>query len=108
VSENFTKFAPEGKKSTEKRIDTGVERKLLTFWLFVSMSYLEDLLMLLAPQIRLWLFFGGLTAIMLSFILDGTFATDVAVPVPEPNILALMGVGGAVAVLLSLFRGPRK
>ena len=64
--------------------------------------------MLLALQFRKWLLLAGLAAIILSLVLDGTFATDGPVPVPEPNILALMGIGGAVAVLLSLFRGPRK
>jgi hypothetical protein len=63
--------------------------------------------MLVALQFRKWLLLAGLAAILLSLVLDGTYATDV-VAVPEPNILALMGVGGAVAVLLSLFRGPRK
>jgi hypothetical protein len=56
---------------------------------------------------RRWLFFIGLSAILLSVVLDSTFATDV-VPVPEPNVLALMGVGGAAAVLISLFKRPRK
>ena len=64
--------------------------------------------MLLALQFRKWLLLAGLAAILLSLVLDGTYATDVIVEVPEPNILALMGIGGAVAVLLSLFRGPRK
>jgi hypothetical protein len=64
--------------------------------------------MLLTLQFRKWLFLVGLAAILLSLVLDGTFATDAPVEVPEPNILALMGIGGAVAVLLSLFRGPRK
>ena len=64
--------------------------------------------MLLALQFRKWLLLAGLATIILSLVLDGTFATDTTVPVPEPNILALMGIGGAVAVLLSLFRGRRK
>jgi hypothetical protein len=50
----------------------------------------------------------GLAAIVMSVVLDGTFATDGITPVPEPNILALMGIGGAVAILASIFRGPRK
>ena len=64
--------------------------------------------MLRTLQFRKWLLLVGLAAILLSLVLDGTFATDPPVEVPEPNILALMGIGGAVAVLLSLFRGPRK
>ena len=65
--------------------------------------------MLLTLNIRKWLFFVGLTAIMLSFILDNNFATDFPPgTVPEPNILALLGIGGAVAMLVSLFRRPRK
>ena len=60
-----------------------------------------------ALHIRKWLFFLGLAAIMLSVILDGSFASD-AVELSEPSLLALMGVGGAVALLISLFRGPRK
>lgn len=63
--------------------------------------------MVLTPHIRKWLFSIGVMAIMFSVILDAGFATD-PVDVPEPNILALMGIGGAVAVLLSIFRGPRK
>jgi hypothetical protein len=63
--------------------------------------------MLLELQLRKWLLLTGLTAILLSLVLDGTFATD-PVEVPEPNILALVGIGGAVAVMLSIFRRPRK
>jgi len=64
--------------------------------------------MVFVPHARKWLFFIGLSAILLSILLDSTFATDPPVPVPEPNVLALMGVGGAAVVLLSLFRRPRK
>lgn len=62
--------------------------------------------MLLLSHLRKWLFFIGLTAILLSVMLDSSFATD-ETSVPEPNMLALMGIGGAVAVLMSFFRGPR-
>jgi hypothetical protein len=56
---------------------------------------------------RKLLFFIGISVIMLSVVLDSTFATD-PVEVPEPNILALMGVGGAAVLLISLFKRPRK
>lgn len=65
--------------------------------------------MVSVTHIRKWIFFTGLSAIMLSVVLDSTFARDgLPTAVPEPNILALMGIGGAVAVLLSLFKRPRK
>ena len=64
--------------------------------------------MLVVPHFRKWLFFVGLLVIALSVVLDSTYATDPTIPVPEPNILALTGVGGVALVLVSLFRGPRK
>ena len=64
--------------------------------------------MLVVPHSRKWLFFVGLFVIALSIVLDSTYATDGPVPVPEPNILALTGVGGVALVLVSLFRRPRK
>lgn len=64
--------------------------------------------MVFVPHARKWLFFIGMSAIVLSVVLDTTFATDGTNQVPEPNILALMGVGGAAAVLLSLFKRTRK
>jgi PEP-CTERM motif len=64
--------------------------------------------MVLTSHIRKGLFFVGLAAIMFSIVMDRTFATDGIATVPEPSVLALLGISGAVAVLVSLFRGPRK
>jgi branched-subunit amino acid transport protein len=64
--------------------------------------------MLLTSHFRKWLFFVGFAAIMFSIVMDSTFATDGIATVPEPSVLALVGISGAVAVLVSLLRRPRK
>jgi uncharacterized membrane protein YjfL (UPF0719 family) len=58
--------------------------------------------------IRKFLFVGGLTAIILSFVLDSVFANDEVVDVPEPNILSLIALGGVVAIGLSVIRRRKK
>jgi hypothetical protein len=64
--------------------------------------------MLLTSHFRKWLFFVGFAAIMFSIVMDSTFATGGIATVPEPSVLALVGRSGAVAVLVSLLRRPRK
>ena len=65
--------------------------------------------MLQTLHFRKWLFMLGLAAIIMSVVLDGTFATNESpTPVPAPNILPLIVIGEAVAILASIFRGPRK
>ncbi len=56
---------------------------------------------------RTTLFFLGLAAILAGLALDPNFAAD-STAVPEPNTLALLGIGGAAAMVASFFRRRRK
>ena len=64
--------------------------------------------MSMTDHFRRILFASGLTSIALSVGLDGHFATDNVVQVPMPSTLALLAVGGVVAVAASLIRRRKK
>ena len=58
--------------------------------------------------LRQSMFFLGLALVAISLLFDGSFANDPPVAVPEPNVLALLGLGGAVMVVASLVRRRKK
>ena len=60
--------------------------------------------MSIVTQVRKALVLAGLTAIVLSFGLDGQFATDNTVAVPVPPSLALLATGGVVAIAAAFIR----
>lgn len=58
---------------------------------------------------RLSLLLAGLAAILLSFALQGGYATDPVDPtLTTPSTLGLFALAGVAAIALSLFRGRRK
>ena len=59
-------------------------------------------------RLRRVLFGSGLTAVMMSMLLDGHFATDATVQVPGPTPLALLAIGGVGGIVVSLIRRRRK
>ena len=65
--------------------------------------------MTLTRRIRQMMFLAGLGFVSASLLLDGVFAQDPPpVQVPDPDTLALMGLGGAVMIVMSLVRKRRK
>ena len=65
--------------------------------------------MTLTRRMRQIMFLAGLGLVATSLLLDDVFATDPPpVQVPDPDTLALMGLGGAAMVVLSLIRKRRK
>jgi hypothetical protein len=64
--------------------------------------------MSIADHLRMIVFSSGLTAVMMSVLLDGHFATDTALPVPGPTPLALLAIAGVAGIVGSLIRRRRK
>lgn len=64
--------------------------------------------MSLSKRLRQTLFMLGLAMVAVGLLLDGSFANDQPIVVPEPDALALMGLGGAAMMIASLVRKRRK
>ena len=63
--------------------------------------------MSLADTARKLLAGGSLMAIVMSFVLDPSFATD-AVSVPEPATTALVAIAGVTGLAVSVIRRRKK
>ena len=59
-------------------------------------------------SIRQSIFFIGLAMVSASVVMNGLFARDLVIEVPEPGALALMGIGGAAMMVVSLVRKRKK
>jgi hypothetical protein len=59
-------------------------------------------------SLRQSIFFIGLAMISASVVMNGLFARDPVIDVPEPGALALMGLGGAAMMVVSLVRKRKK
>jgi hypothetical protein len=66
--------------------------------------------MSISPSLRQAMFLLGLALVAVGLLFDGSFANDVGPPieVPEPDALALMGLGGAAMMVASLVRRRKK
>ena len=64
--------------------------------------------MSIVAEMRKILVAAGLTSIVLSFALDGQFATDIQAPVPAPPSVVLLAAGGVVAIAAALIRRRKK
>jgi hypothetical protein len=54
------------------------------------------------------MFLIGLSLVAVGLLFDGSFANDLPVSVPEPDALALMGLGGAAMMVAALVRRRKK
>ena len=61
-----------------------------------------------ADNARKLLVGAGLLALTLSFVLDRSFATDAAPPVPEPATTTLLAVVGVAGVAMGVIRRRKK
>ena len=64
--------------------------------------------MSISPSLRQAMFLLGLALVAVGLLFDGSFANDAPVVVPEPDALALMGLGGAAMMVASLVRRRKK
>jgi hypothetical protein len=64
--------------------------------------------MSIVDHLRRALFASGLTVVMMSILLDGQFASDVAIPVPEPSSFGLLATAGVGGIVVSLIRRRKK
>ena len=64
--------------------------------------------MSISPSLRQAMFLLGLALVAVGLLFDGSFANDISVEVPEPDALALMGLGGAAMMVASLVRRRKK
>lgn len=67
-----------------------------------------DCIMTTPLNLRTGLFLPGLFAIVVAVVLDPLFASVPPVSVPEPNTLALLGLGGVAITIAALIRRLRK
>jgi hypothetical protein len=54
------------------------------------------------------MFLLGLALVAVGLLFDGSFANDPPAQVPEPDALALLGLGGAAMMVASLVRRRKK
>ena len=64
--------------------------------------------MSISVKLRQLMFLLGLALVAVGLLFDGSFANDPPVAVPEPDALALLGLGGAAMMVASLVRRRKK